>query len=192
MDKLKTDSVKAVMTTLNVSLNDLVANDELMTLLRSRLLSGELRKNDVLQLLSEMPDFQPKTARASSCKMLHFATHGATGIEYALNGGDVIGPIIEGKGIRYVLALKNIAVNLTIDEAEKLAGVQESIGGFKWIVPNDDHFKAMLGNLSKINRFIEAYDGDKIGNTPFLSASFQSNKPQRWNVRLILPLPLKI
>ena len=124
--------------------------------------------------------------------MLRFSKHGATGIEYALNGGDIIGPIITGKGIRYVLSLKNIAKNLTLEEVVKLANKMESVGGFDRIVPSDDHFRVMIGSLSKINSFIEAYGGDKIGHTALLSTSCQNNKPQNWNVRLILPLPLKI
>lgn len=183
-------SVKAVMKTLNVSMNDLIDNNGLMNLLREKILSGALPKSEVQHLLNEMPEFKSPTT--TSCKMLRFSTHGTTGLEYALNGGDVVGPIITGKGIRYVLALKNIAQNLTLEEAEKLARMQESVGGFDWIVPCDDHFKAMIGNLSRINTFLEAYGGDKIGHTPFLSTSFQHNKPQRWNVRFILPLPLKI
>ena len=195
MDKLKLEkivSVKSVMKAMNVSMDDLLGNDELLNLLGNRILSDKLEKSKVLQFLNEMPDSEPEKPSAQrgsqTCKMFHFATHGATGLEYALNGGEVIGPVIKGKAFRYVLALKNIAQNLTIDEAEKLAGLQESVAQMHWIVPNDDHFKAIVGNLTKINRFLEAFGGDKIGNTPFLSASFQSNKPQNWNVRLILPL----
>lgn len=190
MDKQKIESVKAVMKTLEVSLNDLVGNEELIELIRTKIIKGTLKKSDVVNLLNELPDFKPrsKSKAIPSCKMLRFATHGTTGLEYALYGGDVIGPIVKGDRFRYVLALKNIAVNLTIDQAQELARNQESIGNLDWIVPNDDHFKAMIGNLSRINSFLEAHGGDKITTTPFLSASYQGNKPSKWNVRFILPL----
>ncbi len=196
MDKLSIDSVKAVMKTLNVSLSDLIEDGELIGLLRTRILNDRLTKNEILRMLGELPDAKPEkapTAQGSqTCKLLHFAKHGLTGLEYALNGGDVVGPVVKGRQIRYVLALKNIASNLNIDEARHLADRQECIGGINWIVPNDDHFRALQMNLSKINRFLEAHGGDKIGNIPFLSATSQSNSPRTWNVRFILPLPAEI
>ena len=184
------ESVKAVMKTLEVSLNDLVGNEELIELIRTKIIKGTLKKSDVVNLLNELPDFKPKSKSQTSpsCKMLRFATHGATGLDYALYGSDVIGPVIKSERFRYVLALKNIAANLTIDQAQELAHNQESVGDLDWIVPNDDHFKAMIGNLSKINHFLENFGGDKITTTPFLSTSYQGNKPSKWNVRFILPL----
>lgn len=196
MDKLKIESVKAVMKTLNVSLDDLVENDELVGLLRTRISVGMLTKNEILLMLRELLDARLEKAHANqssqTCKLLHFAKHGLTGLEYALNGGDVVGPVIKERQVRYVLALKNIATNLNINEARYLANEQECIGGINWIVPNDDHFRALQMNLSKVNRFLEAYGGDKIGNIPFLSETSQSNQPRTWNVRLILPLPAEI
>ncbi|MBR1600468.1 MAG: hypothetical protein IJ677_02695 [Alphaproteobacteria bacterium] len=182
------------MKTLNVSLSDLIENDELVSLLRSRILGGALTKNEILRMLECIPDAKKPSANQGSttCKLLHFAKHGITGIEYALNGGEVIGPVVKDRQIRYVLALKNIATNLNIDEARRLADRQECICGINWIIPNDDHFRALQVNLSKVNRFLEAYGGDKIGSTPFLSATSQSNPPRTWNVRFILPLPAEI
>ena len=196
MNKLNVESVKAVMKTMNVSLSDLVENDELIGLLRERALSGELTKGEILSLADELPAVQqgkaPETDDSTTCKLLHFAVHGATCLEYALNGGDVIGPVVKGKQLRFVLSLKNSATNLDIFKAKEMAKKLELVNGIEWIVPNDNHFRVILNNIGAINRFLEAYDGDKIGSIPFLSETSQVNPPRKWNVRFILPLPLEI
>ena len=58
MNKQNINSVKAVMQTLNVSLDDLIENSELMSLLRARILNGTLSKSIVQQLLNEMPELK--------------------------------------------------------------------------------------------------------------------------------------
>lgn len=64
MDKLEVYSVKAVMQTLNVSLSDLIDNDELISLLRERVLSGAISK-DILHLITKTiaakPEKSPET-----------------------------------------------------------------------------------------------------------------------------------
>lgn len=182
-----------MMKSFGVAPGEVVDNNEFLEILKERLQNGEISKQEILGILNNIPEHQAEDKSAvsskTSLKMLRFATHGATGLEYALNGGEVIGPVIRGKNCRYVLALKNIAKNLTLEESESLARNQESVGGINWIVPNDDHFKSLIGNLQKINQFLEAYAGDKITSIPFLSATSQTNRPKQWNVRLILPLP---
>ena len=195
MDELKIKSVKAVMKTLDVSLIDLFEKDDLIGLLREGILNGTLKKEEVLQAVNELPEPLPvkKNSKGSETyKMLHFAKHEATGVEYAVVGNDVVGPIIQGKDFRYILALNDVAVNIPLSQAKEIAALQDGIGGMEWIVPDDSHFLALLGMLNRVNRFLEAFDGDKIGTIPYLSASSQSNPPSRWKVRLILPLKDKL
>lgn len=194
MDKLKINSVRAVMKTLNVGLSDLVENDELIGLLCVRIVNGSLKKDEIFKLLNELSGKKPEVSPVPSgiSKVngnLHFATHGSTGVEYALDGKNVIGPVILGNGFRYVIALKNAAMNLKLEAAMKLADKQKKVDGINWIVPSDEHFMALQDKLLRVNRFLEIFNGDKIGKVPFLSTTSQANPPQTWNVRLILPLP---
>lgn len=85
--------------------------------------------------------------------------------------------------------LKPSIGNLTIHaNNQKLENLTEiNMGNYKYV-----DLQLSGSDLSKINRFLEAHGGDKIGNIPFLSATSQSNPPRTWNVRFILPLPAEI
>ena len=196
MDTLneKIKSLKAMMNSFGITLNDIVDNDELLALLRLRLYNGKISKQDMLNIvnnlsenqLEQKPEVPPMQADA---EMLKFATHGATGLCYALCGGKVVGPVIEARGLKFVLDLKNCASNLTLEEAEKFTRQKGNVGGMSWIVPSDDHFYALQKiGAAKLNSFLEAYGGDTINAPPFLSTTSQANQPRQWNVRLVLPL----
>lgn len=192
--KEKIKSLKAMMYSFGITLNDIVDNDELLALLRLRLYNGKISKQDTLNIVNNLSENQfeqkPEVPLQPAVReMLKFATHGATGLLYALCDDKVIGPVIEANGLKFVLDLKNSTCNLTLDEAEKLTKQKGNIGGISWIVPGDNHFYAMQKiGAAKLNSFLEAYGGDTINATPFLSTTSQANQPKQWNVRLVLPL----
>lgn len=193
--KKKIDSLKVMMKSFGISPGDVMDNNELLELLKTKMINGEISEQKVLGIINDLPKSRPASApsaqtKSSTLRMLRFATHGASGLRYALHGSSVIGPVIEARGLKFVLDLKNCACNLTFEEAKEVAEQKETVNGISWIIPGDEHFYAILGfGTAKVNNFLEAFGGDKITNTPFLSATSQANRPSKWNVRLILPLP---
>lgn len=195
------------MKTLGVSLNDLIENEELLGLLRARLNSGSVKIEELTEILNEAAKHPaPSTPSVTSVeapaavakdsatsKKMEIRVHQTTGIRYVMHNYSTIGILVEGKGLRFVFALKNAGRNITIGQAKAMAQAEPQIDGISWIVPSDEHFRAIQSlGIRAINQVLGKFGGDSISSIPFLSTTSQNNPPREWNVRFVLPLKLEI
>ncbi len=134
-----------------------------------------------------------KTTTASSdsisSKKIEFSVRG-NGITYARCEGRPIGIVINSmlRG-KFILALREHGRNQDITVAQREAENLPAIAGKKWIVPSDDHFKAIRAKISQINATLRELGGDEISrDIGYLSSTSQQNQPARWNVRFVLPI----
>lgn len=134
----------------------------------------------------------PQTAAQTPAKneQFQFIEDPTTKLTYAVRNSNTLGVVICSPKVgRFVLALRDFAKDLDIHQTNTQVSLLPSEGGKKWIVPSDEHFRAVAGNLRNINDLLNRLDGDVIySKGAYLSSTSQANRPQSWHVRLVLPL----
>lgn len=116
----------------------------------------------------------------------------SNGRSYAVLGNKVLGVLICSQTLgRFVFALEKYGENISYDQALRELSNMPAVAGKKWIVPSDDHLRAAVGSrdaLSSVNFVLNELHGAPVGSRPLLSSTSQANRPNRWDVRLVLPL----
>ena len=142
--------------------------------------------------LKPTPQTAAKTTAKTSAKneQFQFIEDPATKLTYAVRNGNTLGVVISSPKVgRFVLALKDFAKDLDIYQTNTQVSLLASEAGKKWIVPSDEHFRAVAGNLRNINDLLGRLGGDVIySRGAYLSSTSQANRPESWHVRLVLPL----
>lgn len=134
----------------------------------------------------------PQTAAKTQVnnEKIQFFEDAETNLTYAVRNGNTLGVVISSPKVgRFVLALKDFAKDLDIHQTNTQVSLLASEAGKKWIVPSDEHFRAVAGNLRNINDLLGRLGGDVIySRGAYLSSTSQANRPESWHVRLVLPL----
>lgn len=119
-------------------------------------------------------------------------SYGSTrnGLKYAMYKGNILGIVMEGRYIgKFILAKDEYRQNLNIYQARNLLETIPKVGEKSWIVPNDEHFRAIQNLGPKINSALCEISGMEMQKSKaYLSATSQENPPTFWNVRFVLPL----
>ncbi len=111
------------------------------------------------------------------------------GMTYAKYQGKTLGVVFYQGNDAYVLSLRNNGKDIEYARAQKLATERSAPKGKCWIVPSDEHWRAIASAINKINSALCELDGDEIDRSiGYLSSTSQANRPRYWNVRFILPL----
>lgn len=175
------------------SLNDVAAKDISKDALKAFVLRTAKKNNwDVKEMfgLPRKPLTITKVEEQPKPETLKFFEDAKTKLVYAAEDGKTLGIVIDKPTVgRFILALNEFAKDMNLQQTNAQISQLPKVDGRKWIVPSDEHFKALGGNLHDINDLLTRLDGDVIYTRgAYLSSTSQANRPQSWHVRLILEL----
>lgn len=129
-------------------------------------------------------------SKSNFSKPLQIFDDAESKMSFAKCENETIGVLINSPKVgSFILALKDYAQNLDFEQTTAKIANLPAVNGKKWIVPSDEHFRALSGKFRQLNDLLDRLNGNVIYTRgAYLSSTSQANKPSSWHVRLVLPL----